>query len=388
MSFESHRRIPLSVPVLAGKEWDYLKECLDTNWVSSVGPFVDRFEAMMAERHGLPHAVAAVNGTAALHVALLVAGVRPDDEVVVSTLTFIAPANAIRYVGAWPLFVDADPETWQMDVDRVIAFLRHGCRMRGGALFNIASGRRIGALLPVHVLGHPVDMDPLLAVAAEFGLPVIEDATESLGATYKERPVGALGDMAALSFNGNKLITCGGGGMILARRADWAKQAKHLTTQARSDAAEYIHDAVGFNYRLTNVQAALGVAQAERLEPLIAARRRIADRYREACRTLPGLSFMPEAAWARSIFWLSTLRIDPARYGRDARALMKTLARRGIESRPLWQPLHRSPAHAGAAALGGETAERLYAQCLSLPSSSDLSEDDQARVIAALGVPD
>ena len=377
-------RIPLCIPHLAGNEAIYLEECVRTNWVSSVGPFVDRFELEMAARLGLPQAVATVNGTAALHLALLAAGVRPGDLVLVSTLTFIAPANAIRYAGAWPLFVDADPATWQMDAQRVVRFLAEDCVAGRGGLVERSSGRRIAAILPVHILGHPVDLDPILAAAAAHGIPVIEDATESLGSFYRKRPVGTLGDCACLSFNGNKLMTTGGGGMVLTRRADWARRVRHLATQAKQDDVEFIHDEVGYNYRLTNVAAALGVAQLERLDDLAAAKRRIAARYREACREVPGLSFMPEAPWADSVCWLSTILVDADAYGMDRRALAARLAERGIENRPLWQPLHLSPAHTGSPCLGGEVAERLQANALSLPCSCGLTEADQERVIEAL----
>jgi perosamine synthetase len=377
-------RIPLCIPHLAGNEAAYLEECVRTNWVSSVGPFVDRFETEMAARLGLPHAVATVNGTAALHLALLAAGVRPDDLVLVSTLTFIAPANAIRYVGAWPLFVDADPATWQMDPARVLRFLAEDCVPGQGGLVERAGGRRIGAIVPVHILGHPVDLDPILEAARPHGIPVIEDATESLGAFHRGRAVGTLGDVACLSFNGNKLMTTGGGGMALTRRPDWAHRIRHLATQAKRDRIEFIHDEIGYNYRLTNVAAAIGVAQLERLDELASAKRRIAARYRDACDGIPGLTFMPEAPWADSVHWLSTVLVDPEAYGMDRHALGARLAGQGIETRPLWQPLHLSPAHAGAPALGGGVAERLQRNALSLPCSCGLTESDQERVIATL----
>src|SRR5580700_10880503 len=206
--------IPLIVPEIRGNEWRYVKECLDTSWVSSVGPFVDRFEQMVAQHAGTKHGVATVSGTSALHVALLVAGIKPDDEVLVSTLTFIAPVNAIRYVGAWPVFIDAEPTYWQMDPARVLEFVERDCRWSEGTLYDKHTGRRVTAVIPVHILGHPVDLDPILAVARRFGLKVIEDATEALGAAYKGRAVGCLGDIACFSFNGNKIITTGGGGMV------------------------------------------------------------------------------------------------------------------------------------------------------------------------------
>src|SRR6476619_7426048 len=267
--------IPLSVPELGGNEWLYVKECLDTNWVSSAGPFVDRFERMVAAVSGDRFAVATASGTAALHLALLVAGIESDDEVIVSSLTFVAPVNAIRYVGAWPVFIDAEPNHWQMDPQKVADFLTNQCIWANGQLRNKSTGRRVKAILPVHILGHPCDMDPIVQIARKFELVVIEDATEALGARYKSRPVGKPGDVACFSFNGNKIITTGGGGMIVTDNERWAEKAKYLSTQAKDDPIEYIHDEIGYNYRLTNIQAALGVAQIELLDKHIAAKRNI-----------------------------------------------------------------------------------------------------------------
>lgn len=376
--------IPLCIPHMAGNEWAYLKECLDTNFVSSVGPFVTRFERMVAEAAGARHAVATVNGTAALHVALLVAGVRPDDEVLVSTLTFIAPANAIRYAGAWPVPVDAEPRHWQMDPERLREFVERRCRVENGELRNRETGRRVSAVVPVHVLGHPVDVDPVLEVAREHGLVVVEDATESLGAAYRGRRVGSLGHLACFSFNGNKLVTTGGGGMLVTDDAELAARAKYLTTQAKDDPVEYVHGEVGYNYRLTNVQAALGCAQMERLEEHVAAKRRIAGRYTEALREVPGITPMEEAPWASSVFWMYTVLVDEEEYGIDSRALLRRLEERGVQTRPLWQPVHLSPAHRGSPRVECPVAERINRMALSLPCSVGLSPEAQDAVIAAV----
>lgn len=372
--------VPLCVPEIRGNAWVYVKECLDTNWVSSVGPFVDRFERELAAYTGAQHAVAAVNGTAALHIALLATGVQPDDEVLVSTLTFIAPVNAIRYCGAWPVFIDAEPHYWQMDAHKAADFLQHGCVWSNGELRNRRSGRRVRAILPVHILGHPVDIDPILELARAYDLPVIEDATEALGSCYKDRRVGNLGDIACFSFNGNKIITTGGGGMIVTNREAWAQKAKYLTTQAKDDALEYIHHEIGYNYRLTNIQAALGCAQMEQLDEYIAIKRRIARTYQEAFADVPGITPMPEAPWATSIFWMYTVLVDEAEYGMGSRALRRRLEDAGIQSRPLWQPIHLSPAHAGHAYVC-PLAEDLYRRALSLPCSVGLTEAQQAKVI-------
>jgi perosamine synthetase len=373
--------IPLSVPEIHGNEWSYVKECLDTGWVSSVGSFVERFEAEMARATATRFAVATVNGTAALHVALLVAGVKPDDEVLVSTLTFIAPANAVRYVGAWPVFVDADPTTGQMDPALMGEFLKRRCASRGGEAFDRETGRRVKAIIPVHILGHPVDMDPVLELARRYGLAVIEDATESLGAMYRDRRVGQLGDSACFSFNGNKIITTGGGGMIVTDDEALAKKARYLTTQAKDDAVEFIHYEVGYNYRLTNVLAAIGVAQLERLPEYIERKRRIAARYTESLKDVPGVSLFGEAPWARATFWMSVVRIDPEAFGADSRALLRALEARRIQTRPLWQPIHLSRAHAGSIRVGGAVAESLNRECLTLPCSVGLSLEEQEEVI-------
>lgn len=377
--------IPLCVPEIGGNEWKYVKECLDTGWVSSAGPYVDRFEAELAQFVGTRRAVATVNGTSALHIALQVAGVQPDDEVLVSTLTFIAPANAIRYAGAWPVFMDADPEYWQMDAQKVSDFLHQECDWRAGELRNKTSGRRVKALMPVHILGHPVDLDPLMELAQKFNLVLIEDATESLGATYKTRRVGSIGHIACFSFNGNKLITTGGGGMITTDNEAWAERAKYLTTQAKDDPVEYIHHEIGYNYRLPNLLAAMGCAQLERVPDYIARKRAIADRYAAGLAGVPGLSLMREAPWAGSVFWMFTVLLeDEAVWGADFRRTLQKLAAQKIQTRPLWQPLHQSRAHAGAQSYRCEVAERLGKQALSLPCSVGLKAEEQAHIVSSL----
>jgi perosamine synthetase len=376
--------IPLVVPEIRGNEWCYVKECLDTNWVSSVGSYVERFERMVAQKAETKYAVATVNGTAALHVALLVAGVRPEDEVLVSTLTFIAPVNAIRYVGAWPVFIDAEPSYWQMDPARVVEFLERDCRWSNGTLYNRRTGRRVAAVIPVHILGHPVDLDPIVAVARKFGLKVIEDATEGLGATYKGRGLGCLGDIACFSFNGNKIITTGGGGMLVTNDEESAFRAKYLTTQAKDDPIEYVHGEVGYNYRLTNLLAAVGCAQMEQLEAYVASKLKIAARYTEKLKNLAGVVSMRSAPWAASTFWMYTILVEEEQFPMDSRQLMRMLGLRKIQCRPLWQPIHQSPAHASKNVVTLPVAEQLARRGLSLPCSVGLTESDQGRVIDAL----
>ena len=372
--------IPLSVPRLAGNEWKYVKQCLDTNWVSSVGPFVDRFEQTMASYIGCRKAVATVNGTAALHVALQVVGVEPDEEVLVSDLTFIAPVNAIRYLGAWPVFIDAEPDYWQMDPGKVVDFLDKQCIWKDGRLRNKASGRRVSAVLPVHILGHPVDMDPIVEVARKYELKVVEDATECLGAKYKGRMAGALGDISCFSYNGNKIITTGGGGMIVTDNEAWAEKAKYLTTQAKDDPLEYIHHEIGYNYRLTNVLAAIGVAQMEKLDEYVNVKRRIAKYYAEQLKGVRGLSLMAEAPWAWSTYWMYTLLVDRAEYGIDSRELLRRLAATGIQTRPLWQPIHASPAYKRIAGGDCPVADRLHRDAISLPCSVGITDAQLEKV--------
>jgi perosamine synthetase len=375
--------IPLIVPEIRGNEWKYVKECLDTNWVSSVGSYVERFEKIAAEQAGTKYAIATVNGTAALHIALLLAGVQEDDEVVVSTLTFIAPANAIRYVGAWPVFIDAEPRYWQIDPAGVVDFLDNGCHWDGQKLRNRQTGRRVKAILPVHILGHPADLDPILAVAAKYSLPVIEDATECLGARYRGKSLGGVGDMGCLSFNGNKIITTGGGGMLVTNNAEWAARARYLTTQAKDDPIEYVHNAVGYNYRLTNVLAAMGCAQMEQLDAFVEAKREIARRYQESLVSLPGIHLPEEAEWAFSTFWMYTVLIDE-KSSVDSRELLRQLAARKIQARPLWQPIHRSPAHVAYGSPPCPNSEALHAQAISLPCSVGLTHSAQHHVIETI----
>ncbi len=375
--------IPLCVPELDGNEWSYIKECLDANWISSAGPYVDRFEEAVAGYLGARYAVATVNGTAALHIAILAAGVEADDEVLVPTLSFIAPANAVRYVGAWPVFMDAEALCWQMDAGKVKDFLEKECVWENGKLLNKSTRRRIKAVLPVHILGHPCDMDPLLELARKYNLAVIEDAAESLGAQYKGRKAGRLGDIACLSFNGNKIITTGGGGMILTDNEAWASRARYLTVQAKNDSAEGVHDEIGYNYRLTNIQAALGCAQMERLDHHIAAKRRIAAAYTQALEPLSGILPMREAEWAFSIFWMYTALIEQARFS-DSREFLRRLGDVKIEARSLWQPLHLSRAHQDCQSYRCEWAEQLNKRAICLPCSVGLSPSDQLSVIAEI----
>jgi perosamine synthetase len=376
--------IPLSVPEIGGNEWLYIKECLDTGWVSSVGSYVDRFEKMIAEICGVAHAVATASGTAALHVALQLAGIAVDDEVLLPTLTFIAPANAIRYLGARPVIMDVDTHYWQMDPQKVHDFLTTECVYRDGKLRNKLSGRLVKAILPVHLLGHPCDMDPLVELAGRFELKIIEDATESLGSTYRGRPTGGIGTMGCLSFNGNKIITTGGGGAIITNSESLAQRARYLTTQAKDDPFEYIHHEVGYNYRLTNVQAAMGVAQLERLPSYVDAKRKTTEIYNSHFSHVAGVTLAQEAGWGRSNCWLYAVLISTQSFGESSRELSRRLKANSIETRPFWRPVHRQVPFLDCQSYRIEVADRLYEQGISLPCSVGLTSEQQDRVIGEI----
>ena len=376
--------IPLSVPHLAGNEWQYIKECLDTGWVSAVGSYVDRFEREFAKRVGARFAIACGSGTSALHVALRLVGVGVGDEVVLPTLTFIASANSVTYQGAVPTFIDAEATHLQMDVSKLRSFLTEACRVENGVLKNTATGRRIAAIMPVHVVGHPTEMTPVLELAKRFSLPVVEDATESLGSTYLGRPTGTMGQLGCFSFNGNKLITPGNGGMIVTDDEALARKAKYLTTQAKDDALEFVHNEVGYNYRLANVLSALGVAQLEQLDGFLQKKQHIAAFYGRELASLTGVALPTVASWAKVNHWLYTIRIDEKTFGRSSREVMRFLKERNIETRPLWQVMHRSPAHAGSFSWQCEVADVLNAECLSIPCSVGVTDEQLTRVVQSL----
>jgi perosamine synthetase len=377
------RSIPNAAPHLAGNEWKYLKECLDTNWVSSAGPFIERFERGVAAFVGVPHAVATVNGSAALHVALLAAGVERGDEVLVPDFTFVATANAVAYCGAHAVFLDVDPVSWGLDPEKVADFLGRECRMEGGRSVNRRTGRTVRACLPVDLYGHPCDLDPLRALAARHGLALVEDAAESLGALYRGRAVGSDAPLACLSFNGNKVITSGAGGMVLARDEALAARVRGLTMQARGDALEFVHDEVGFNYRLSNLHAALGLAQLEQLPAFLESKRATAADYARRLAEVDGVTMAGEASWARSACWMSSILIDERRCA-DVHELLRRLNAEGIGARPLWRPLHLQPAFASAQQYRIEVAPRLYARGLSLPCSVGISAEERGAVVEAL----
>ncbi|MCF7907802.1 MAG: LegC family aminotransferase [Candidatus Omnitrophica bacterium] len=373
--------IPLSVPEIKGNEWKYIKECLDTNWVSSVGSYVDQFENAVADYVGRGYGVACVNGTSALHVALLLSGIKSQEEVLLPALTFVAPANAICYTGAKPVFIDVDLDNWQIDTGKILGFLKKECKYQKGKLINKNTGRVIKAIMPVHILGHPADMDAIMSIARKYKLKVIEDAAEGLGSAYKNRPLGISGDIACFSFNGNKILTTGGGGMVVVDKKSWSDRARYLITQARNNVLENIHNEIGYNYRLTNIQAAMGFAQMEQLDKFVEKKRDIARRYNEQLKDVPGIGLPKEASWAKSNYWLYTIFVDRAKYRIDSRALLEKLKRSNIQTRPLWHPLHSLKPFKKCFSYKIKVANKLYKNCLSLPSSVGLTKSDQKKVI-------
>ncbi len=364
-----HAFLPLHEPNFNGNEWAYVKECLDTGWVSSVGKFVDRFEEELAEYTGVKRAIAVVNGTAALHVCLLLAGVRCGDEVFMPTLTFIATANAISYCGAIPHFIDSEDATLGVDPRKLKIHLEEISEQRHDGCYNRTTGRRIRAIVPMHTFGHPVDLDPVVEVCQRFNITLIEDAAESLGSYYKGSHTGQRGLLSALSFNGNKTITTGGGGAILTNDEELGRLAKHITTTAKVPHRwEFNHDMVGYNYRMPNINAAIGCAQLEQLPGFLAAKRDLAERYRQAFTGIPGIHFFSEPANCKSNYWLNTLLLDEDCAGqRDA--LLEATNDAGIMTRPAWTLMHKQPMFADCPKMDLSVAESLEHRLLNIPSS-------------------
>jgi len=366
--------IALHEPEFAGNEWSYVKECIDTGWVSSVGSFVDRFERDLAAFTGTACAVATSNGTSALHVCLLLAGVSAGDEVLVPTLTFVATVNAISYTGARPHFVDSEATSFGPDANAIEAHLRATAEMVGGTCRNRRTGAPIRALVAMHVFGLPCDLDALDALARRWNLVLVEDAAESLGSSYHGRHTGNVGRVSALSFNGNKIVTTGGGGAVLTNDLDLGRRAKHLTTTARTPHRwNFLHDEVGYNYRLPNLNAALGCAQLERLPGMLARKRALAHVYQQAFKDVPGVRFVTEPAGTTSNYWLNAIVLDDVSIERRD-ALLGALNDAGYMSRPVWTLMHRLPMYADCPRMALPVAERLEASIVNLPSSAKLGD--------------
>jgi len=374
------RPVALHEPRLGARERELVLDCIDTNWVSSAGKYVTRFEEMVAAATGARHAVAIVNGTAALHAALLLEGVQTSDEVILPAITFVATANAVSHAGAIPHFVDSTWDTLGLDPVALDAHLDQISVRRNGETVNKQTGRRLRAIIPVHIFGHPVDMAPLIKVAAKYGLVVVEDATESLGSTWKGQACGTFGHSAVLSFNGNKIITTGGGGMILTNDDDYARHARHFTSTAkRSHAWSFNHDEIAYNYRLPNINAALGCGQMERLSTMIQAKRELAERYLEVFKDFPNAGIFREPKGARSNYWLNTLVIDRECAG-DRDRLLSALHANGVHARPLWTPMHMLPMYQNCPRSRIPVAEDMNTRCINLPSSPFLAASEQASV--------
>lgn len=371
--------IPLSVPNISGNEWKYIKDCLDTNWVSSVGSYVSSFENKAAEFCGVKRAIAISNGTSALHMSLMLAGVTRNDLVVAPNITFVAPVNSIKYLGADPILIDVDEDTWQMDIDLLSRFLETETSMMNGSCVHKKTGRKISAMLPVHVLGNICNMDLLMELSAKYVIPVVEDSTEALGSYYKGKHAGGFGMLGCLSFNGNKIITTGGGGMILCNDETLANRAKHLTTQAKASREEYYHDEVGYNYRLVNILAAMGVAQMEQLSGFLVRKKQIADKYNDFFKKIHGARPQKINSDIRSNNWLYTVRVL------NQEDLRKHLTEKDVEVRPLWVPMNQLPAFRNDEYVSmQDTSDTLYKTCLSLPCSSGLTNEEQSEVIGLL----
>lgn len=373
MAVTNNQPASLHEPRFHGNEWAYLKKCLDSTFVSSVGEFVDRFEADLAAYTGAKHAVAVVNGTAALHIALLLAGVQQDDEVLVPALTFIATANAVRYCSAIPHFVDSEESTLGVAVAPLRGYLYRISEQRGGQCVNVTTGRVIRALVPMHCFGHPVDLDGLLALAHDFNIALVEDAAESLGSFYQGKHTGTFGLMGTLSFNGNKTITTGGGGAILTDDPALARRAKHLTTTAKLPHRwAFGHDEVGYNYRLPNLNAALGCAQLEQLPELLAAKRRLFERYRTVFADVPGVRLMAEPNGCRSNYWLQTLLLDES--VTDQRdAVLAATNDAGLMTRPVWNLMHHLQPFRDCPYAPLPVTESLVRRVINVPSSAFLA---------------
>jgi aminotransferase in exopolysaccharide biosynthesis len=380
--------IPLSVPHISGNEWKYIKECLDTEWVSSAGKYVETFEENIRTFTGSKYAVACMNGTCALQVSLRLLGVEAGDEVIVPDVTFIAPVNVVRYLNAEPVFMDCD-DYYNIDIHKTIKFITEETVFRNGFTLSRKTNKRISGIIPVHVFGSPADLEGLLTLCRERNIGVIEDATESLGAYYtkgqlKGRYTGTVGDIGCYSFNGNKIITTGGGGMIVTDNKEYAKKARYLSDQAKDDPVRYIHNEVGYNFRMTNIQAAMGVAQLERLPDYLEIKKRNYFAFKNAVETINGLRIADAPPYGESNYWFYCLQIDKKTYGRDSEKLMGILSEEGIQSRPVWTLNHLQKPYLDCQHYMLEKAFELADKTLNIPCSVNLKKTDVAHVIEVL----
>lgn len=364
-------RIYLSSPHLDGRECEFLLQAYDSNWITTLGPHVDAFEKEICEKVGIKHATALASGTAALHLALIMLEVGPGDEVLCSDLTFSASANTIVYCGAEPVFIDSDRSTWNMNPELLVEELKSSAR----------NGKLPKAVIVVDIYGQCADYNPIIEACSEYGVVVIEDAAEAVGATYNGTFAGKFGVMGVFSFNGNKIITTSGGGMLVSDSEEYINRAKFLSTQARDPAPHYQHSHIGYNYRLSNLLAAVGRGQLEHLDEKIAKKRAINQFYRKALAELPGIEFMPEASYGKSNCWLSVILITPEEFGADREEVRLALEAENIESRPIWKPMHLQPVFKDCRIRGGPVSEDLFQRGLCLPSGTQMTEDDLERVV-------
>ena len=381
-------KIPLSVPSLNGNELQYVKECIDTEWVSSAGKYVELFEKNIAEYTGSKYAIACMNGTAAIQLSLRLAGVEAGDEVIVSTLTFIAPVNAITYNNAKPIFLDAD-KYYNLDSEKTIQFIKNETVFKNGFTYNKKTNNRITAIIPVHVWGNACWLDELIEFCNKQNIAVLEDASESLGTfynagKYKGKHTGTIGKLGCLSFNGNKIITAGGGGMILTDDESLSEKAKYLSTQAKDDPIRYVHDEIGYNFRLTNIQAALGVAQLEQLPAILKRKKEIYDFYQSKIENIKGLSLSKVPDYADNNHWLNLLQIDTGIYGDDREDIVKRLEENGIQTRPVWKLNHDQKPYKDCQHYKIENAKKSVENSLCLPSSSNLTNENLNEIISQL----
>jgi perosamine synthetase len=370
----TNKFIPLHEPEFSGHEWKYVKDCIDTGWVSTAGSYVDQFETALTEFTGAKFAIATSSGTAALHLALILAGVKSGDEVIVPALSFVATANAVHYCNAIPHFIDIAEDTLGLDLIRLEEYLDKISEMTPDGARNKTSGRRIAAIVPMHTFGHPVDLDKLITICQKFELPLVEDAAESLGSTYKGKHCGTFGQVSALSFNGNKVVTTGGGGAVLTNDEEIAKRAKHLSTTAKLPHKwEYIHDQVGYNYRMPNINAALGCAQLEQLPNWIVEKRALASKYAEAFEGISGLEFVKEPEDSESNYWLNAIVLDAVAV-ENRNAILEVLNSANYMSRPAWMLLHKLKPYAESPCMADTAiAERIGNALINLPSSPKLA---------------
>jgi perosamine synthetase len=381
------KSIPLSVPNLQGNELEYVTEAVKTEWVSTAGPYVNDFEQKIAGYVNCKGAVSCQNGTSGLHIALLICGVTKEDEVIVPTLTFIAAVNPVKYIGAEPIFIDCD-DSLCMDADKLLEFCQAECSFNDGRLINNKTKKHIKAIVVVHVFGNMADMERIMAIAEKFNLKVVEDATEAIGTYYTTgkyncKYAGTIGTVGVYSFNGNKIITTGGGGMIVSNNDELLRRAKHLTTQAKSDELYYIHDEIGFNYRMTNLQAALGLAQLEQLEDFIKIKEENYSFYKEQIQRIPGLSILDFQEGIRSNYWFYSLKCDDQYpLGRDQ--IIQYLATKGVQSRPIWGLISEQKPYMTCQAYKITKAQFCLEHIVNIPCSTNLGREDLLYVIECL----